>query len=72
MAYWQLVGLLTGIVLASTQSDTKSCDPSYPDLCIPEHPSDLDCGDLGINDFRALQPDPHGFDRDGIGCETYS
>ncbi|GIW13027.1 MAG: hypothetical protein KatS3mg062_0466 [Tepidiforma sp.] len=51
---------------------TGSCDPSYPDVCIPPFPPDLDCGDIPFRRFRVLPPDPHGFDRDhdGIGCES--
>ncbi len=49
-----------------------NCDPSYPDVCIPPPPPDLDCGDIPYRNFRVLPPDPHRFDRDkdGIGCET--
>lgn len=49
------------------------CDPSYPDVCIPPEPPDLDCGDVPYKDFRVLPPDPHGFDgrdNDGRGCES--
>lgn len=48
------------------------CDPSYPDVCIPSPPPDLDCSDIIYRDFEVLQPDPHRFDGnyDGIGCET--
>ena len=48
------------------------CDSSYPDLCILPYPPDLDCEDVQFINFRVLQPDPHGFDRDGdgIGCES--
>ncbi|WP_242822380.1 thermonuclease family protein [Thermaerobacter marianensis] len=49
------------------------CDPSYPDVCIPSPPPDLDCGDIPYRNFRVLPPDPHRFDgrdRDGIGCES--
>ena len=48
------------------------CDPSYPEVCIPPPPPDLDCGEIPHDDFIVLPPDPHGFDRDedGIGCET--
>ncbi len=48
-----------------------SCDPSYPDVCIPPYPPDLDCGEIGYSNFRVVGNDPHGFDRDkdGIGCE---
>lgn len=47
------------------------CDPSYPDVCIPPPPPDLDCADVPYRNFRVLPPDPHRFDgdRDGIGCE---
>ena len=49
-----------------------SCDPSYPTVCIPPPPPDLDCGDIPYKRFKVLPPDPHGFDRDrdGIGCES--
>lgn len=51
---------------------TPGCDPAYPDFCIPSPPPDLDCADIGRNNFTVLQPDPHGFDgdRDGRGCEV--
>jgi micrococcal nuclease len=49
-----------------------SCDPSYPDVCIPPAPPDLDCPDVPHRRFRVVGADPHGFDgdRDGIGCES--
>lgn len=55
---------------ASAQSGT--CDPAYPDVCIPPPPPDLDCGDIKFRRFRVLPPDPHNFDgdHDGIGCES--
>ena len=49
------------------------CDrESYPDVCIPQYPPDINCGDLSFNQFRVRPPDPHGFDGDGdgIGCES--
>lgn len=50
-----------------------TCEPSYPDVCIPPVSvvGDLDCGDIPHRRFRVLPPDPHRFDsdRDGIGCE---
>ncbi len=54
------------------QSEETDCDPSYPDVCIPSAPPDLDCGDISFRDFTVLQPDPHRFDGnyDGIGCES--
>jgi len=56
----------------STQSTQSSCDPSYPDVCIPPYPPDLDCGEIGYSNFRVSGSDPHGFDgdKDGIGCES--
>ena len=49
----------------------SGCDPSYPDVCIPPSPPDLDCGDIPYRNFRVLPPDPHRFDGggDGRGCE---
>lgn len=51
--------------------DTGNCDPSYPTVCIPPPPPDLDCGDIPYDNFTVLPPDPHNFDRegDGLGCE---
>lgn len=50
----------------------EDCDPSYPDVCIPSPPPDLDCGDIPYRRFRVLPPDPHFFDGDGdgVGCEA--
>jgi hypothetical protein len=51
------------------------CDPSYPDVCIPPPPPNLNCDDPGVpENIRVLPPDPHGFDgdNDGIGCESGS
>lgn len=47
------------------------CDDSYPEVCIPAYPPDLDCGDITERNFIVRGPDPHGFDRggDGVGCE---
>lgn len=49
-----------------------NCDPSYPDVCIPPPPPDLDCGDISYRRFRVIGNDPHRFDgdNDGIGCES--
>jgi endonuclease YncB( thermonuclease family) len=48
------------------------CDPSYPTICIPSPPPDLDCADIPYRRFRVRPPDPHHFDGggDGIGCES--
>ena len=50
----------------------QNCDPSYPGVCIPPPPPDLDCGDIPYRRFQVLPPDPHRFDNDGdgIGCES--
>ena len=47
------------------------CDPSYPDVCIPPPPPDLDCADIIYANFRTIGTDPHGFDgnNDGEACE---
>ena len=47
------------------------CDPSYPTVCVPSPPPDLDCGDIPYRNFPVRPPDPHHFDgeRDGLGCE---
>ena len=49
----------------------SNCHPSYPDVCIPYPPPDLDCGDIPYRRFRVVGSDPHHFDgdHDGIGCE---
>jgi micrococcal nuclease len=57
------------------QSDSGQrigCDPSYPTVCIPPPPPDLDCRDIPHRSFTVLSPDPHRFDGDGdgVGCET--
>jgi len=55
-----------------TQTDEKYCNPSYPDVCIPDGPPDLDCEDIEYRNFTVLYPDEHRFDadKDGIGCEN--
>jgi len=52
--------------------DGDGCDPSYPTVCIPPPPPDLDCGDIPHRNFTVVGSDPHGFDGDGdgIGCES--
>jgi outer membrane biosynthesis protein TonB len=49
-----------------------NCDPSYPTVCIPPAPPDLDCGDVPYDHFQVVGADPHGFDNDhdGVGCES--
>jgi len=50
----------------------SGCDPSYPTVCIPPYPPDVDCADVPYDDFKVVGTDPHDFDgdRDGVGCET--
>jgi micrococcal nuclease len=61
---------------ASTSPAGSSCAASYPGVCIPPPPPDLDCKDVQYRRFAVRwdvpDPDPHHFDgdRDGIGCET--
>lgn len=56
----------------TTPPPAGNCSPSYPTVCIPPPPPDLDCGDIPHRRFPVLQPDPHRFDsdRNGIGCES--
>jgi hypothetical protein len=58
--------------ISQTNAQDDTCDPSYPDVCIPPYPPDLNCPEVAHKDFSVLPPDPHGFDRnaDGVGCET--
>jgi micrococcal nuclease len=55
-----------------THAQEANCDPSYPSVCIPLYPPDLNCGDVSDKRFEVLPPDPHGFDNDGdgVGCES--
>lgn len=56
----------------TSRPDIVACDPSYPGVCIPPSPPDLDCGDIPYRRFDVLPPDPHRFDGDydGYGCES--
>lgn len=56
----------------ATPTRAAACSPSYPTVCIPPPPPDLDCKDISFRRFTVLPPDPHGFDgdHDGIGCES--
>jgi endonuclease YncB( thermonuclease family) len=56
---------------APTPPPSSNCHPSYPTVCIPPPPPDLDCGDIPYRNFRVVGSDPHRFDGDnnGIGCE---
>lgn len=56
---------------APTIADGSGCDSSYPDVCIPSPPPDLDCPDITYRNFRVVGSDPHQFDgnNDGEACE---
>lgn len=53
-------------------AEPDTCDPAYPDVCIPPPPPDLDCSDIHERRFSVMPPDPHHFDEDGngVGCES--
>jgi len=55
-----------------SQQAQQQCDSSYPGVCIPPYPPDLDCGEIRYANFKVVGADPHGFDgdKDGIGCES--
>ncbi len=58
---------------AAPTTASGGCDPSYPTVCIPPAPPDLDCGEITFRRFVVRPPDPHGLDgrdNDGIGCES--
>jgi endonuclease YncB( thermonuclease family) len=61
---------------SSEFTDSPDCHPSYPTLCIPPPPPDINCDELLDRDFVVRHdvpdPDPHRLDEDGngVGCET--
>jgi micrococcal nuclease len=65
----------TTVNKTTTTTLSTNCHPSYPDVCIPPPPPDLDCKDIPYRNFRVRwdvpNPNPHKFDRDrdGIECE---
>lgn len=68
------IGLIAGSLASRNPlppATAAACDPSYPSVCIPSPPPDLNCPRIPHRRFKVLQPDPHHFDddRDGIGCE---
>jgi len=74
---WAPVGAETGrstpsAALRATRPRVgRACDPSYPGVCIPPSPPDLDCPQISYRRFAVTGSDPHRFDgdNDGIGCE---
>ena len=69
-AVWDPYGPATTRYKA-TRTSGRRCDASYPTVCIPPPPPDLDCSDVPYRNFDVRPPDPHHFDgdRDGRGCE---
>jgi hypothetical protein len=52
----------------------QSCDPSYPDFCLPNQGYNAyNCDDIGMTNFTVYPPDINLFnaDYDGIGCESW-
>lgn len=60
-----------GPLTPPTALPRANCDASYPTVCIPPPPPDLDCADVPYSSFPVRGADPHRFDGegDGIGCE---
>lgn len=56
----------------TTAPPSGDCHPSYPGVCIPSPPPDLDCADIPFRRFEVTGSDPHRFDADdnGLGCES--
>lgn len=76
LGLWGVAPTPTPAAAAPMPVMPSTCEPSYPDVCIPIGSADLDCGDMDTKRFRVLwnvaNPDPHRFDADadGIGCES--
>jgi micrococcal nuclease len=68
----QPFGLPVAPAAATPAGSSANCHPSYPTVCIPPPPPDLDCPEISFRRFTVVGADPHRFDadRDGIGCET--
>jgi hypothetical protein len=74
---WLLTGFGGGDSVATSSAARGSCDPSYPEWCIPQD-GDVDCprGQGGppfapASNLVVRAPDRHNLDsdHDGIGCE---
>jgi hypothetical protein len=55
-----------------TQPPAPACDPNYAGACVPPYPPDVNCADVGVNNFQRIGNDPHRLDtdNDGIACEA--
>lgn len=62
----------TPVTSPSLTPRPANCDSSYPTVCIPPPPPDLDCGQIPYRRFTVVGTDPHRFDgdNDGVGCES--
>ena len=71
MKLFLLLLILSSLVVACDALTGKKCDPSYPDVCIPPPPPDLNCPDIQFRNFKVVGNDSHGFngDHNGKGCE---
>jgi len=76
--FWLIaIGILLRLFSSSRdsgQEPTSACDSSYPTICIPSPPPDLDCIEIPYRDFQVTGADPHNFDadHDGLGCEPWA
>jgi hypothetical protein len=79
VAPWPAAAADTAVTLPAVPTppaggaDRAGCSPSYPTVCIPPPPPDLDCKDIPYKNFPVLPPDPHHLDggrKNGIGCES--
>lgn len=68
---WQRLSPPPWLPPALPPARARGCDRSYPTVCIPSAPPDLDLADIPYRRFPVLPPDPHRLDgdRDGIGGE---
>ncbi|MGD1850610.1 MAG: hypothetical protein ACFCBU_08370, partial [Cyanophyceae cyanobacterium] len=57
---------------SNTPGTATDCHPSYPTVCIPPPPADINCADVAATDFLVEGEDPHRLDQNnnGIGCES--
>ena len=59
-ARWDPYGPATTLPRRAPAPPTRGsgCDTSYPTVCIPPPPPDLDCADVGRREFRVVGRDP--------------
>ena len=46
--------------VALVHTAKQGCDPSYPTVCVPPSPPDLNCDQIGYSNFAVVGKDPHG------------